>query len=166
MRLAHETHHSKQSDFTLSGAEAALRRWLILWLYGLALSHFVGGILFAWCAHFAWFNDYHYAILSRFWHADIPLSAQALNLWWINLFGATLQNLAIFMGALTYLGNHYRSAFVWGWMIIGLITWAPQDILISLQVDMWLHVWVDSIMLMLMLPPLIILWCFDRNTKS
>ncbi len=138
-----------------------LRPWLIRWLYLITFGHFVGGVLLAWFSSFYFLDDYHASILTRF--GDLTVHAHALQVWWLSLFGATLQNLAIFMGVLTYLGNKYRNAVVWAWMIVGLMLWAPQDMLISLQIDLWLHVWVDLIALALMLPPLVILWLLDRK---
>jgi hypothetical protein len=139
----------------------ALRPWLIGWIYLLTIGHFASGILLAWFSHLSVFDHYHQSILNQF--GDFSAATHALQVWWLSLFGATLQNLAIFMGVLTYVGSKQRSALVWGWMIIGLILWAPQDMLISLRVNLWLHVWVDSIVLLLMLPPLIILWWSDRK---
>lgn len=138
-----------------------LRPWLIRWMYLITFGHFASGILLAWFSGFNFFDQYHQSILVRF--GDLSLHAYELQVWWLSLFGATLQNLAIFMGVLTYLGSKYRNAVVWLWMIIGLILWAPQDMLISLKIDLWLHVWVDSIALAVMLPPLAILWWLDRK---
>jgi hypothetical protein len=139
-----------------------LRPWLIYWLYLITFGHFAGGVLLAWFSHFSFFDQYHQSILNQI--GDFSATAHQLQVWWLSLFGATLQNLAIFMGVLTYVASKQRSAFVWGWMIAGLILWAPQDILISLRIDLWLHVWVDSFVLLLMLPPLIILWWVDRKS--
>jgi hypothetical protein len=138
----------------------SLRCWLISWMYLITLGHFVAGVLLAWFSSADIFDHYHQTILVQFGIAQN--SAQDLQEWWLSLFGATLQNLAIFMGALTYLGNKFRHASVWIWMIVGLIVWAPQDILISLRIDLWLHVWIDIVALFLMLPPLIALWRIDR----
>jgi len=138
-----------------------LRYWLIVWMYLIAFGHFAVGVLLAWFSGLEIFNQYHQSILDQF--AIVHASAQNLQEWWISLFGATVQNLAIFMGVLTYLGNKLRSATVWMWMIIGLVIWAPQDMLISLRIDFWLHVWIDVVALVLMLPPLIALWLIDRT---
>jgi hypothetical protein len=138
-----------------------LRPWCIGWLYLITVGHFVGGILLAWFSHIEIFDHYHHAILNQF--GDFSTGAHDLQVWWLSLFGATLQNLAMLMGVLTYVGSRQRSTFIWGWMIVGLIFWAPQDMLISLRVNLWLHVWVDSTVLLLMLPPLIILWWNDRK---
>lgn len=139
-----------------------LRVWLIRWLYLLTFGHFAGGVLLAWFSHLSFFDHYHQSILSQI--GDFSVTAHQLQVWWLSLFGATLQNVAIFMGVLTYVASKQRSVFVWAWMIVGLIVWAPQDMLVSLRIDLWLHVWVDSIVLLLMLPPLIILWWLDRKS--
>lgn len=139
-----------------------LRPWLIRWMYFITFAHLLSGILLAWFANTGWFDHYHQSILERF--GDLPDQAHQLHVWWLSLFGATLQNLAIFMGVLTYVASKQRSALIWLWMIIGLIIWAPQDMLISLQINLWLHVWVDSCVLLIMLPPLILLWCIDRKS--
>jgi hypothetical protein len=122
------------------------------------------GILVAWFANLSLFDGYHQSILTQF--GGFSANAKTLQVWWINLFGATVQNLAIFMGVLTYIGNKQRSTFVWSWMIAGLIVWAPQDMLISLQVNLWLHVWIDSVALLVMILPLVILCLLDRNFKA
>lgn len=140
----------------------SLRSWLIRWLYLITFGHFAAGVLLAWFSDLSFFDQYHHSILNQI--GDLSVTAHQLQVWWLSLFGATLQNLAIFMGVLTYLGSKQRSAFVWAWMIVGLILWAPQDMLISLRIDLWLHVWVDSFALLLMLPPLIILWRVDRKS--
>ncbi|GGY80490.1 hypothetical protein GCM10011613_26900 [Cellvibrio zantedeschiae] len=137
------------------------RSWLIYWIYFVSFGHFAVGFLVAWFSNLSTFYAYHHSILERF--GDLSAQAYQLQIWWISLFGATVQNLAIFMGVLTYVASKYRISLVWNSMVIGLIVWAPQDILISLQVDMWLHVWVDAIVLAVMLPPLMMLSWLDRN---
>ncbi len=140
-----------------------MRLWLIRWLYLITFGHFAAGVLLAWFSNLSFFDSYHQSILARV--GDLSIHAHELQIWWLSLFGATLQNLAIFMGVLTYVAGKQRSAFIWVWMIVGLILWAPQDMLISLQIDLWLHVWVDSIAILVMVPPLVILWWLDRNHK-
>lgn len=139
----------------------SLRPWIIYWMYLITVGHFACGILLAWFSNLSVFDNYHHAILMRF--GELSNNARALQVWWISLFGATIQNLAIFMGILTYIGNKQRAAFIWVWMIIGLIVWAPQDMLISLQANLWLHVWIDLTALFVMIPSLAILWWIDRN---
>ncbi len=78
------------------------------------------------------------------------------------LFGPTMQSLSLWMAALIYFGDHYRSRLAWGMLIAGIVVWAPQDILVSLRAECWTHVWVDGFALATMLPPLVWLWRLDR----
>lgn len=139
-----------------------VRLWLIYWMYLISFGHLAAGIFLAWFANLHFFEAYHHSILERF--GNLSTQAYQLQVWWLSLFGATVQNLAIFMGVLTYVASKQRSSFVWLWMMIGLILWASQDMLISLRIDLWLHVWVDSCVLLMMLPPLFMLWWIDRKS--
>jgi len=140
-----------------------LRPWLVCWLYVLVLVHFATGVLMSWFIQLHYFASYHQLILSKFWSLEVPPAALGLELWWVNLFGATLQNLAVFMGLLIYTANRFRSRVLWGWMVVGFLVWAPQDILISAQKEVWMHLWIDGFALLALLPPLIILWRYDRE---
>ena len=46
-------------------------------------------------------------------------------------------------------------------LLVGLLVWAPQDLLISLQAHVWPHVVVDAVALFAMIPPLLYLWRKD-----
>jgi len=137
------------------------RHWLIRWMYLVTFGHLASGVLLAWFSNTDMFEQYHQTILVQ--AGNTAPAALVLQQWWLSLFGATLQNLAILMLILIYVGNKYRDALVWLWIIIGLIIWAPQDIIISLQINLWLHVWVDVIALILFIPTLIFLWITDRK---
>jgi len=139
------------------------RRLLIRWTYLVTFGHLASGIFMAWGSNATAFDQYHQIILTQSGNASA--AALVLQQWWLSLFGATLQNLAILMFILIYVGNKYRDASVWLWMIIGLIIWAPQDIILSLQINLWLHVWVDVIALILFIPALISLWISDRRYR-
>lgn len=141
----------------------SIRKGLIIWLYLLVCAHFVAGVVLAWCSSLSLFDQYHQSILSQI--NDHSAAARQLQVWWVSLFGATLQNLAIIMGVLTYVANKQRNAFIWAWMIAGLLLWAPQDMVISLQIDLWIHVWVDLLALLLFVPPLFVLWRLDRKAS-
>jgi hypothetical protein len=51
----------------------------------------------------------------------------------------------------------------WGWLITGIVLWAPQDMLISAQAQVWSHLWFDSLALLTLLPPLFWLYRHDRR---
>lgn len=139
------------------------RRWLIWWMYGSVAAHLAVGILLPWVGKLSVLNSYHLSIEAGFWIDGAPLAARAQQIWWMSLFGPTVQTLALWMGALVRIGDRYHSSYAWGWLIIGIALWAPQDVLISLQANMWMNVWVDCFAVMTMLPPLIWLWLHDKN---
>ena len=140
-----------------------IRRTLVWWLYAAALAHFLAGVLLPILASHPLLEGYHRSIEAGFWLQGAPAAAREQQAWWISLFGATVQCLALWMGALIYCGDRYKSSVAWGWLIIGLVLWAPQDMLISLQNNMVSHVWIDSLALLTMLPPLLWLLRHDRQ---
>ena len=50
----------------------------------------------------------------------------------------------------------------WGWLIAGIVIWAPQDMLLSAQAQVWSHLWFDGLALFALLPPLFWLYRHDR----
>lgn len=140
----------------------ALRKWTIRWLLAVAAGHVLVGALLPWFAAQSLFDAYHGGIESAFWQAGAPLEARGLQVWWISLFGPTVQLMALFMIALIHLADRLRQPQVWLWIAAGLLVWAPQDILVSLQAQVWPHVWVDLFALAVLLPPLFWLWRHDR----
>ena len=141
-----------------------IRPWLIYWMYGVAIGHLLTGILLPWISDLALFDAYHRSVESGFWRHGAPSEARAQQVWWISLFGPTVQTLAIWMAVLTRIGDCHRSPFVWMWLTIGIMVWAPQDILVSLRAGAWNHVWLDCFALVTILPPLIWLWWHDRTS--
>lgn len=143
-----------------------IRPWVVRWMYGVAVGHLLVGLLLPWIGNLPFLETYHRTIESAFWGSAAPLAARVQQVWWISLFGPTLQSLALWMSALTCIGDRHRSSFAWGWLIIGVIIWAPQDMLVSLRADAWIHVWVDCFALATMLPPLFWLWVHDRRQAN
>ena len=142
------------------------RRYLVLWMYASIIAHFMVGLLMPWIADLSIFNSYHQTLEAAFWPQAAPAAARAQQAWWISLFGPTVQSVAIWMGALVHIGDRQRSRFAWAWLIIGLLVWAPQDMLVSLRASATIHVWVDSLALLAMLPPLCCLWCYDKQSSA
>jgi len=139
-----------------------VRSGLLGWLYLVALGHFVMAVGVTWCADLPLFASYHQSILAIF---DFPLHTDAieLHLWWLALFGATLQAFALFMLALVYLANRYRHAGIWLLLAGVILLWAPQDMFISIQKNVWAHVWIDLAAVIALVPPLFALWWLDRK---
>lgn len=139
------------------------RNRVALWLYAVALAHLFGGIVLAWFAGSAGLDGYHRGIEAYFWHGAAPVAARAQQAWWMQLFGATLQCTAIWMLALVHIGYRSRQRMAWGALLAGLLIWAPQDIVISLQAGVWSHLAADGFALLAMVPPLLWLWRRDSR---
>lgn len=147
----------------MSSSAVALRRALVGWLYAVALVHLLGGLLLSWAAPTGLLNGYLSDIEQVFWSSAVPAPARTQQIWWVALFGATLQSYSLYMLALVHIGNRMQGAAAWGWLIAGLLLWAPQDIWISMAVGMWSHLWVDVLALLALLPPLMWLYRNDRR---
>lgn len=145
---------------------STLRKALVVWLYAAALMHLFAGLTLVWAGHSGLLDGYLNTIEQAFWGANaVPATARTQQVWWLALFGATLQSYALYMLALVHIGNRLKSAMPWGWLIAGILLWAPQDMLISAQALVWSHLWFDSIALLVLLPPLFWLYRHDRRTS-
>jgi hypothetical protein len=142
-----------------------LRSWAVRYTYAGIAAHLLVGALLPLMMNAALFDGYHRAIETAFWGANVPAAARAQQVWWISLFGPTVQAAAVWMGALAWIGDRQRNAFAWGALIAGIVLWAPQDILISMSANCWSHVWIDIIAVVLLLPPLVYLFQVDRAGK-
>lgn len=140
-----------------------MRRFLVWWMYAMVLGHLLVGLALPWVVDAPLLEGYHRGIEAAFWGQAAPAPARAQQMWWIALFGPTVQCMTLYMGALVRVGDTSRSSFAWAALIAGLVLWAPQDMAISLRAACWPHVWVDSVALLLMLPPLAWLWQHDRK---
>lgn len=141
---------------------ASLRTWAVRYTYAGIGAHLLVGALLPLMMNAALFDGYHRAIETAFWGPNVPAAARAQQVWWISLFGPTVQAAAVWMGALAWIGDRQRLPFAWGALIAGIVLWAPQDMLISLRADCWTHVWIDTLAVVSLLPPLIYLFQADR----
>ncbi|CAB3751462.1 thiol-disulfide oxidoreductase [Burkholderia puraquae] len=139
----------------------AARRIVVTWMFGAAIAHLLVGIAVPWLAGAPWLDAYHRVIELHFWAGTAPEPARAQQVWWMSLIGATVQCASVWMLALVHLGNRLRRREVWGWLLAGLLIWAPQDMLLSLQAHVSGHVAIDAAALVAMVPPLVWLWRRD-----
>jgi hypothetical protein len=144
-------------------SSSTLRRALVGWLYAAAVTHLIVSIMLTWGGHSGLLDGYLRLIDESFRANSIPAAASEHQVWWLSLFGATLQSYSLYMLALVHLGNSSRSAAAWGWLIAGLLIWAPQDMAISMQAYAWPHLWMDGFALLTLLPPLFSLYFLDRR---
>jgi hypothetical protein len=137
---------------------------VVLYLYAAGLAHCLVGLILTWAGGLGWFDGYLGLVELRFWGTELaPAPARTQQIWWLALFGATLQSYSVYMLALVHIGNRLKTPLAWGSLMAGLVLWAPQDMLLSAQKAMWLHVWLDGLALFLLLPPLIWLYGHDRR---
>ncbi|WP_419688374.1 thiol-disulfide oxidoreductase DCC family protein [Burkholderia theae] len=137
------------------------RRIVVSWMYGAAIVHLFVGVAVPWIAGASFVDAYHRAVELHFWAGAAPEPARAQQIWWMSLIGATVQCASVWMLALVHLGNRLRMREVWGWLLAGLLIWAPQDLLFSFQARVWGHVAIDAAALVAMVPPLVWLWKRD-----
>ncbi|MBY4869806.1 MULTISPECIES: thiol-disulfide oxidoreductase DCC family protein [Burkholderia] len=150
-----------QGTATDRPARDDMRRIVVNWMYAAAIVHLLVGTALPWVAGASWLDTYHRRIELHFWAATAPDAARAQQIWWLSLFGATLQCASVWMLALVHLGNRLRRREVWGWLLAGLLIWAPQDLLLSLHAQAGSHVAADVAALVAMVPPLVWLWRRD-----
>jgi uncharacterized protein (TIGR01777 family) len=136
----------------------------VLWLYAAAIVHILVGLTLTWAGHSGLLDGYLHTLELAFWGADaVPAAGQEQQVWWLALFGATLQSYSLYMLALVHLGNRLKTPAVWGWLIAGILLWAPQDMWLSAQQQVWSHLWLDGFALLVLVPPLFWLYRHDRR---
>lgn len=140
------------------------RTWLVRWMYAVVAAHLLVGVLLPLVAGAGALDAYHHGIETHFWGDAVPSAARAQQVWWISLFGPTVQAASIWMLALLWIADKQRNAAAWLGLIAGIVVWAPQDILISLQAQCETNVWIDGIAVLSMLPPLF--WLFQHDLKA
>ena len=146
---------------------ASRRAWAVRIVFAAVALHLAAGMALPFIVNWPVLNLYHQAIAGAFWVPyTVPAAAIAHQRWWMALFGPTVQAAAVWMGALAWIGARHRLPVAWGALIAGLLLWAPQDMAISLGAGAWPHVWLDSLALAAMLPPLAYLLYIDRKGTS
>jgi hypothetical protein len=134
-------------------------------MYAMVVAHLAVGVLLPLCADTALSDGYRRSIEAYFFDGAAPAAAQSLHVWWLSLFGPTVQAAAIWMAGLAVIGDKQRNAFAWAMLILGLLVWAPQDMLISARAQCWVNLWIDVLALAVMLPPLLWLCKLDLAVK-
>lgn len=143
------------------------RKALVAWLYAMALVHLFVSIVLTWAGHSGMLDGYLHTLDHAFWAADtLPVAAREQQLWWLAVFGATLQSYSLYMLALVHLGNRFKTPIAWGGLIAGIVLWAPQDLWFSLDAKLWLNLWIDGVALLTLLPPLFWLYRHDRRANA
>ncbi|WP_130928417.1 cell division protein [Pseudomonas sp. Sample_20] len=149
----------------MPASSSSLRPALVLWLYAAAITHILAGLTLTWAGDSGLLDGYLQVLELSFWGADaVPTAGHEQQVWWLALFGATLQSYSLYMFALVHLGNRLKVPAVWGWLIAGILLWAPQDMWLSAQQQVWSHVWLDGFALLVLLPPLF--WLYRHDCRK
>ncbi|MBV4485976.1 TIGR01777 family oxidoreductase [Pseudomonas sp. SWRI153] len=144
---------------------SSLRPALVLWLYAAAITHILAGLTLTWAGDSGLLDGYLRVLELSFWGTDaVPAAGHEQQVWWFALFGATLQSYSLYMLALVHLGNRLKAPAMWGWLIAGILLWAPQDMWLSAQQQVWSHVWLDGFALLVLLPPLF--WLYRHDSRK
>ncbi len=73
------------------------------------------------------------------------------------LFGPTIASVGVFMAYLVNSGIKHHEPGPWNALLLVSAIWAPGDIGISLMHGFWLHVLIDLVALLVIVPPVLIL---------
>ncbi|MFC4158728.1 hypothetical protein [Chitinimonas lacunae] len=143
-----------------------LRRYAVscLWLAG--LGHIVGGLVLTFGVDSGLFDWYHHDVLSRFWSGPPPSEALAQQRWMVALFGPTIENIGVWLLALSHWGGSQRNPAAWLWLLAGIALWAIQDIAVSLRVGYYPHLWLDLAACAALALPTLWLWRHDRRQSD
>ncbi len=138
-----------------------IRAWLVRWMYAMVAAHLLAGVLLPLCAGTALTDEYRRGIEAFFFAGAAPQAGRELQVWWLSLFGPTVQAAAIWMAGLVVIGDKQRNAYAWCMLVLGLLVWAPQDMWISAHARCWINLWLDAVAILVMLPPLLWLCKLD-----
>lgn len=135
-----------------------MTRFLQNWLLLLAWLHLATGLAIPVIAHSAQFGHYSALLQAEFWPGQmLPPETLAFQRWIVSLFGPTLASVGVVMIYLVRAGIRSDDAWPWNAILLALAVWAPGDIYISLLRDFWLHVWIDALALLAIVPPVLVL---------
>lgn len=143
-----------------------VRPYMVMWLYLVAAGHLLGALIMTWLSDRSWLEGYSLHVLQAFGIPPEQLAVTALQVWWMSLFGATLQIFSLLLLLLIRCGDVYRADWVWLGLMLGLVGWAPQDMYFSYQKGIWVNEWVDLAALAILMPPLVVLWLMDRPGRG
>ncbi len=127
-----------------------MEKWLLLLAYG----HIVAGVAIPFVAYSTAFNYYSALLQQAFWPAQtVPGATVEFQRWIVALFGPTIASVGVVMVFLVKAGAKNAQPWPWNAILTALAVWAPGDICISLMKDFWLHMQIDVVVLLAIVPP-------------
>lgn len=141
-----------------------MTRLLQNWLLALAWLHLAIGLAIPFIAYSALFDYYSALLQAAFWPGQsVPAETLSFQRWIVSLFGPTLASIGVVMIYLVRAGIRTNESWPWNAILLALLVWAPGDIGISLLKDFRLHVWIDAIALLAIVPPVLLLRAQTRE---
>jgi len=135
-------------------AEKSLGRWMLL----VALGHIAVGIAIPVFAYSTAFDLYGGLLKEAFWLVhEVPPETKEFQRWMFALFGPTIASVGVMMFYLVKSGIRHREPEPWNALLIVSAVWASGDIGISLMHNFWLHVLIDALALLVIVPPTMVL---------
>lgn len=131
-----------------------LERWLLL----IAFGHIAAGVAIPVLAYSGAFDFYSALLKNEFWPThEVPLETIEFQRWFVALFGPTIASVGVVFAYLVKAGIKYRETWPWNALLIAIAAWAPGDIYISLMRNFWLHVQIDVVAVLAIVPPALLL---------
>ena len=135
-------------------AKSIMEKWLLLLSYG----HIAAGIAIPVVAYSSAFDYYSGLLQTAFWPAqEVPMATVEFQRWFAALFGPTIASVGVVMVYLVRAGIKSAEPWPWNAILLALAVWAPGDIGISLMKNFWLHVQIDVVVLLALVPPVLML---------
>ena len=140
---------------------------LVYWLYFVALSHIVLGLILPLLAYSEFSLFYHYELANTFWHTEeIPEPALEFQRWIIALFGPTVASWGILMFWLVKEAHTKQQHHPFNALLLSILAWASLDMAISSIHDFYYHYLLDSIAFLAILIPALLLRYRLKSIKS
>jgi hypothetical protein len=147
----------------MSQAKGIMEKWLLLLSYG----HIVAGIVIPFVTYSSAFDYYSGLLQQAFWPGqEVPMATIEFQRWFAALFGPTIASVGVVMVYLVKAGIRYAEPWPWNAILIALAIWAPGDIGITLMKHFWLHVQIDVVVLLALVPPVLILRARAASLKE
>ena len=134
-----------------------MQRLIYLWLLGVGAGHIALGVALALGGHAALLAPYFDTLLSQFGLAADNAPARHMAQSLIQLFGPTVASWGLLCCTLVYLYRRHGEGLIKLALFAALLLWLPLDCLISARNGLYLHVYLNLAVGLLIAVPLALL---------
>lgn len=130
-----------------------MQRWLYLWLLSIGAGHVVLGVALALGGQRALLAPYFDSVLRQFSLATDDAAARDMAQSLIQLFGPTVASWGLLFSTLLYLYRRHGDRLIKLAIFAALLLWLPLDCLISARHSLYLQVYLNlAVGLLIALP--------------